>query len=827
MSDSKSVPPQAHSRGVKHLLYTGSLLAVLIWGSSVLIGTISHLQQVQSLRNFRYSSDDTRVFPDSSRASSHKLPLTFDAVRDGIFRPSIKPIQWIKTPESIANDQGTYVVTEQDDEQVKYVIRSIVDSSYEYVLFNGSSFKYDGLIYDIDSLVASPDLGKAIITTNTTKNWRHSSVSLHWILTVEENRIEPLFSTTEKVAVAAWSPTTSHIAFIFDNNVYIKTLDGGVTQVTFDGGENIFYGKPDWVYEEEVFGSDITLWWSPDGGKVTFIKFNDTLVPEFTIPYYVQDKHEDYPEIVKIKYPKAGYPNPVVDLVVYDLKDLTKEVKVEVNTFTDSQIKDRLITEVVWVSNDFVLVKTTNRASDLLEVHLISAETNESKLVRTHTAQDSWFEVGESVYYIPKNESAGRVNDGYIDTIVVDGYNHLAYFSPPTNSNAVLLTKGKWEVIGGVQSFDYVNNYAYFQSTAKSSVERHLYKINLLEALNNIESLPVVHNITDDFQPGWYRASFSSGSKYLISLKSGPDVPEEKLVDLHSLETIKVIESNDNVVKSLNSYDIPKKNYSVVDLGVDENGEDILANAVETYPLNFDPSKKYPVLFFVYGGPGSQLVTKEFSVGFSDVVAAELNAIVVTVDGRGTGFNNINESGANFKFIVRDRLGHYEPLDQIAAAKLWSKKSYVDPERITIWGWSYGGFLTLKTLETDSVEHVFKYGVAIAPVTKWKLYDSIYTERYLREPQSNPTGYETASIHDLSNFKNVNRFLIMHGTGDDNVHFQNSLRLLDEFNLKGIENFDFMAFPDSDHSIRYHNGNTVVYDRILGWIKKAFNNEFI
>lgn len=815
---------QTQTRGVRNLLYTGSLLAILIWGSSILIGTISHFQQINDLKHFGKSYDD-RVYPDTLLPSSNKKPLDFSAVRDGVFRPSTKEVQWIQTPESIANDQGTYVVTEKENDDVKYVIRSIVDSSYEYILFNGSSFKFAGQIYDIDTLVASPDLEKAIITTNTTKNWRHSSTSLHWLLTVKDNRIEPISNIDDKIAVAAWAPTSSHVAYILDNNVYVLTLDDSVTQVTFDGNDNIFYGKPDWVYEEEVFSSDITLWWSPDGRRISFLKFNDTLVPEFTIPYYVQDHHEDYPEVVKIKYPKAGYANPVVDLLVYDLNDLKKDINVEVKSFTDTKIENRLITEVAWVSNDFVLVKTTNRGSDLLEVHLISADTNESTLVRSHTATDSWFEVGEGVYYIPKNESAGRVNDGYIDTIVVDGYNHLAYFSPPTTSDPVLLTKGQWEVIGGVKSFDHVNNFAYFQSTAKSSTERHLYKINLLEATTK-ETLPVVHNITDDSQPGWYRASFSSGSKYLISLKSGPDVPEEKLVDLHSLETIKVLESNDNVVKSLSSYDVPKKNYTVINLGTDENGEEILANAVEILPLNFNPSKKYPVLFFVYGGPGSQLVTKEFSVGFSEVVAAELNSIVVTVDGRGTGYNNMNKSGAKFKFIVRDRLGHYEPLDQIAAAKLWSKKLYVDSERIAIWGWSYGGFLTLKTLETDSIEHVFKYGVAVAPVTKWKLYDSIYTERYLREPQANPSGYETASIHELGNFENINRFLIMHGTGDDNVHFQNSLRLLDEFNLKGVENYDFMAFPDSDHSIRYHNGNTVVYDRILGWIKKAFNNEF-
>ena len=279
---------------------------------------------------------------------------------------------------------------------------------------------------------------------------------------------------------------------------------------------------------------------------------------------------------------------------------------------------------------------------------------------------------------------------------------------------------------------------------------------------------------------------------------------------------------------NLKNYVIPEVRYSVVSLGYDDiSGEEIKANAVETLPLNFDPSYKYPVLFFVYGGPGSQLVTKNFAISFSSVVAAELDSIVVTVDGRGTGFNSYNEKmGSDFKFVVRDKLGHFEPLDQIAAAKLWSQKPYVDRLRIGIWGWSYGGFLTLKTLETDSEDHIFSYGAAVAPVTKWKLYDSIYTERYMRKPQDNPQGYQIASIHNVTNFANVDRFLIMHGSGDDNVHFQNSLKLIDDFNLESIENFDFMVFPDSDHSIRYHNGNIVVYDRLLEWLKKAFTGHF-
>jgi dipeptidyl aminopeptidase len=286
---------------------------------------------------------------------------------------------------------------------------------------------------------------------------------------------------------------------------------------------------------------------------------------------------------------------------------------------------------------------------------------------------------------------------------------------------------------------------------------------------------------------------------------------------------VKKIETNQEVSKNLQKYVLPEIKYEVVELVDEETGEKLKANSKETLPLNFNSKRKYPVVFFVYGGPNSQTVNKRFAVDFSAVLAAELDCVVVTVDGRGTGFNNHNPQGSHYKFVVRDQLGKYEPLDQIAAAKHWAKKEYVDTSRIALWGWSYGGFLTLKTLETDYKDAIFSYGVSIAPVTQWRLYDSVYTERYMRTPQENPEGYKTASIHNITNFSHVKKFFIGHGSGDDNVHIQNSLKLLDQFNLESIENYDFMIFPDSDHSISFHGAYNVVYDRILDFFRQNFN----
>ncbi|WPK23157.1 hypothetical protein PUMCH_000384 [Australozyma saopauloensis] len=809
----------------RSFLYGLTLLVGLIWGSVLLVSSVNTLVSLKD--ELVITTAVNHINDDYSwQKSSSKHQLTLETWRKGTFRPTFQLIQWIQSPESVHNDQGTYLVKEtSDSDKNAYVVKSILDDKYTHTLFSGSSFKYHGVEYKVHDLQASPDLTRAVIRTDWVHGWRHSSSALFWILDVESQQIVPLFNTNDKISFASWSPTSDHIAFVYDNNIFVKDLASGtISQLTFDGSADVFNGKPDWVYEEEVYASDRVLWWSPEGDKFTFLKFNDASVPDFPIPYYVQDGHDEYPEMVSLKYPKPGYSNPIVELVVAQLpKSSGSAFKMYNVDFSSSEIKERLITEVLWVSNTQVLAKITNRASDVQEVYLIPSEQDQQvSIVRSLKASSGWFEVNANAMFVPKNASLGRYADGYIDLVEKDGFNHLAYFLPPESSNPIFLTGGQWEVLSNY--VDLQNNIVYFTATISASVERHFYSIDLLHIFHE-QGLPKINPITNGTK--WYGGSFSSGSRFLLLNDLGPDVPLQRLVDLHENRVVKTLETNEHIAKLMTEYDLPKANVSVIDLIPDGNkGKSIKVNTVEILPPNFDPSKRYPVLFYVYGGPGSQLVTQTFAIDFSHVIAAHLNSVVVTVDGRGTGFNNLNlDLGSQFKFCVRDKLGHFEPLDQIAAAKEWASRTYVDETRIAIWGWSYGGFLTLKTLEKDK-DRVFSYGVSVAPVTQWKLYDSIYTERYMRTPQENPEGYVTASISDPESFKDVTRFLIMHGSGDDNVHFQNSLRLLDEFNLHSVENFDFMVFPDSDHSISYHNGNKVVYDRIVDWLRRAFANDF-
>ena len=341
--------------------------------------------------------------------------------------------------------------------------------------------------------------------------------------------------------------------------------------------------------------------------------------------------------------------------------------------------------------------------------------------------------------------------------------------------------------------------------------------------------------MTDTSNSGVYDITFSSNCKYALLTYEGPGIPFQKIIELNPSKsddkvignkigkTLYYLEKNKILENKLKSFSIPKKTFKELNLGKDDNGNDFIVNAIEILPDGFNETLKnyYPLFFSPYGGPNSQQVIQKFSIGFNEIIASQLNAIVVVVDGRGTGYK-----GVSFRSLVRGNLGEYEAIDQINTAALYFKKEYVDCDKVAIFGWSYGGYLTLKTLERDAGK-TFKYGLSVAPVTDWRLYDSVYTERYMYTPQENLDGYKKSSVNNVTSIGQARRFLLIHGTGDDNVHFQHSLVFLDQLNQANIENYDIHIFPDSDHAIRYHNANVIVYDKLLDWTKNAFTGKFL
>ncbi|KAF8426281.1 putative dipeptidyl-aminopeptidase B [Tirmania nivea] len=669
----------------------------------------------------------------------------------------------------------------------------------------------------------SRDMKKVLVATDTESKFRHSFTAKYWIYDIESQEAVPLIpkDVDARVNLAVWSPTSDAVAYVRGNNVYIRRFpEEIVLTVTKDGGRDLFYGIPDWVYEEEVFGGNKAMWWSNDGSYLAYLRTNESEVPEYPVQFYVSRPSgdipkpglESYPEVEQIKYPKAGAPNPAVELLFWDMTKLESfGVKID-KDFKDNQ---RLITEVLWVGGEKVLVRETNRESDVLKMVLIDVKERKGRVVREQDVaalDGGWFEVTQDTVYVPANPSKGRGHDGYIDTVIHEGFNHLAYFPTLDSRKPVMLTSGKWEVDSAPSAVDLDRGIVYFLATKESSLQRHVYSVHL-----DGSSLKSITNTTEE---GKYSVSFSKKGGYALLSYNGPNIPWQKVIATESAGEEgkgfeKMIEDNSQLKKMVAEHAMPTFHYSTITIDKFE------LNVVELRPPNFDPKKQYPVLFHVYGGPGSQTVSKAFNIDFQAYVSGNLGYIVVSVDGRGTGF-----IGRKARCIVRGNLGKWESRDQIETARVWSKKEYVDKERIAIWGWSYGGFMTLKTLEQDG-GNMFKYGMAVAPVTDWRFYDSIYTERYMHTPQSNSKGYIHSAINNVSALQQNIRFLVMHGVADDNVHMQNTLTLLDKLDVGNVENYDVHVFPDSDHSIYFHNANKIVYDKLATWITAAFNGEFI
>jgi dipeptidyl aminopeptidase B len=749
--------------------------------------------------------------PDATTSKGNGKEVTLDQVMSGQWRAKHHDISWIEGAngeDGLLLEQGAggkdYLIVEDirgaEGDAAAAGTKTLMKQSY---------FEVGGRGYSPSQVFPSKDLKKVLIATDYNSNWRHSFYAKYFIFDVETQTAQALdpAAPDDYIQLASWSPQSDAIVFTRENNLFLRKLSGQkVTQITRDGGTNCFYGIPDWVYEEEVFGGNSATWWAEDGKYIAFLRTNETEVPEYPIQYFVSrpsgveppEGEENYPEVREIKYPKAGAPNPTVDLQFYDV---AKGDVFEVTIAGGFAPDNLLITEVVWAgSTGKALIRETNRESDILRVVIVDVETRTGKTVRTEDVQKldgGWFEVSENTRYVPADPSNGRPHDGYIDTVIYKNNDHLGYFTPMDNPEPIMLTSGDWEVVDAPSAIDLKRNLVYFRATKEGSIQRHVYSVNL--------DGTKIQALTDTSKDGYYVASFSSGAGYALLSYNGPNIPWQKVISTPSNTNHyeKTIEENPRLSEMAAQHELPIKIYSTVNI----DGFEL--NVVERRPPHFNEKKQYPVLFYLYGGPGSQMVDKTFTVDFQAYIAANLGYIVVTVDGRGTGY-----IGRKARTIIRGNIGYYEAHDQIATAKIWAQKKYIDASRMAIWGWSYGGFMTLKTLEQDAGQ-TFSYGMAVAPVTDWRFYDSIYTERYMHTPQHNREGYDNSSISNMTALHQNVRFLIMHGVADDNVHMQNSLTLLDKLDLAGVENYDVHVFPDSDHSIYFHNANRIVYDSKL------------
>jgi len=646
-----------------------------------------------------------------------------------------------------------------------------------------SSADIDAIPYFTD-YTFSEDESKVLLATEEESIFRRSTLGKYFVFDTETGKTTLV--TEDKIQEPTFSPDGTKIAFGLNNNLYVKDLSSGkITQFTFDGLKNkIINGITDWVYEEE-FSFVRAFDWNADSNKIAFIRFDETDVPEFSMDVYGQDL---YPTQSVFKYPKAGEKNAEVSLHIYDLNaNKTEKVKV------DKAYSDFYIPRIKWTNNPDVLsAQYMNRHQNELDLWFINAKKNDAEIVLAETDK-AYIDVTFDLTFLE--------DDSFIWTSEKDGHNHIYHY----DKNGKLInqvTKGNWEVTS-YYGYDDKTDRIFYQSVENGSINRDVYTIKL----NGTKK----QRLTD--KTGTNNADFSADFTYFINTFSNASTPYlYTLNDAKSGKVLKVIKDNSDLKNQLAEYQLSEKEFSTINV----NGNDL--NMWMIKPANFDASKQYPLFMFQYSGPGSQQVANRWNSAndYWYQLLAQQGYIVACVDGRGTGLK-----GADFKKVTQKELGKYEVEDQIDAAKLLGQRDYVDASRIGIWGWSYGGFMSSNALFKGN--DVFKMAIAVAPVTSWRYYDSIYTERYMTTPQENPSGYdENSPINHVDKLKGD--FLLIHGSGDDNVHVQNTMRMVEAL-VQANKQFELMIYPDKNHGIYGGNTRLQLYTKMTNFINRTLGDK--
>jgi dipeptidyl-peptidase 4 len=623
----------------------------------------------------------------------------------------------------------------------------------------------------LNGYTLSTDETKMLIPTETESIYRHSTMSNFFVYDLLEKQLSSL-SEGGKQRLATFSPDGSMIAFVRENNIYIKNLsDGTEKQITTDGVVNeIINGTTDWVYEEE-FGFTKAFFWSPDNKKIAFYRFDESDVKEWQIEFYTGL----YPEWYRYRYPKTGEDNALVSIHIHNL-DEGANIQVDIGTGTDIYIPRMKWTE----DANQLAVQRMNRHQNHLEILLANATTGKTRLLYEEN-NDYYIDVTDDLYFLPDNKH-------FIISSEKDGYNHLYLYRMDGEFNKQL-TQGKWDVTS-FYGYDAKNQIVFYQSSEVSPMERHIYS----QSLNGEKKQLLAGG-------GYNSALFSSDFQFFVNTNSTANSPH--IFSVHQADGIqlRILKDNQAFKEKMQAYKLsPLEFFEITDPDIVlPNGQAVHLNAYSIKPPDFDPAKKYPVLVYVYGGPGSQTVTNSW--GWSNYfwfqMLAQQGVIVVSVDNRGTGAR-----GQEFKKMTYLELGKYETEDMINTARYLSQLDYVDANRIGIFGWSYGGYLS--SLAITKGADYFKTAIAVAPVTSWRFYDNIYTERYMRSPQENPDGYDYNSpIHFVDKLQGG--YLLIHGSADDNVHFQNTMEMINAL-VDANKQFELMVYPDRNHGI--FGGNT-------------------
>jgi dipeptidyl-peptidase-4 len=626
----------------------------------------------------------------------------------------------------------------------------------------------------IENYILSDDEQQVMIITESTPIFRRSSYDMVHVYNLKTKKLVAV--ANQAVRSPQMSPDGTMVGYVFENNIYIKNLKTGDTaQVTSDGVINkLINGVTDWVYEEE-FSFVNAFAWSPDGKQIAFMSFNESEVPEFSMDIYGSDLYQTQ-EV--FKYPKAGEKNAVVGLHVYDL--LSRKRK-EINL---NRSEEFYIARMAYAPNGKLSAQVLNRHQDVLDFYFV--DTNGTASIAFTEKDTAYVDVTDDLTFL--------ANGSFLWTSEKSNYRHF-YLYDAAGKEQRQLTSGNWDVTS-YYGYDPKSKTIYYQSTEDGSINRSIYSIGING--KGKKKLAAA--------AGTNSASFSKNFTYFINtFSSATQPPVYTLHNAKDGKQLREIKNNSALTQNLGNYELAQKEFSTIAI----NGNDL--NMWTMKPANYDPANNYPLLMFQYSGPGSQQVTNSW-YGANDYwhsMLANKGYIIVCIDGRGTGYK-----GADFKKMTQNELGKYEVEDQIAAAKKLGAMDYIDASRIGIWGWSYGGFMSSNCLLQGN--ETFSTAIAVAPVTSWRFYDSIYTERYMTTPQENASGYDNNSpMSHVDKLKG--KYLLVHGSADDNVHVQNTMRMVEAL-IQANKQFDWAIYPDKNHGIYGGNTRIHLYNKMTDFI---------
>ncbi|MEO0505812.1 MAG: S9 family peptidase [Bacteroidota bacterium] len=699
--------------------------------------------------------------------SAQKKKITLEEIWNGTFRTermevlrSMKDgqhytvLNYERSPRKSRLDKYAYASLEK--------VETILESSGEVPFFTSYTF--------------SKDESKILLATEIEYIFRRSTLGVFYVYDIGTKSLVQV--AEDKIQEPLLSPSGKQVAYVKDNNLYIFDIASQQTmQVTQDGVVgSIINGVTDWVYEEE-FAFVRAFDWNSDGTQIAFLRFDESDVPHFSMDLYGSDL---YPYGYEFKYPKAGEKNAEVSLHIFDAtKASLQKVDLGAGAYYIPRIK--------WMNHpDYLSVQVLNRHQNDLKLHSVNAKTFEVNTL---------LEEKDAAYVDVKDDLTFLADDSFIWTSERDGFNHIYLY----NEDGKLMnqiTEGPWEVTQ-YYGYDQKEDRIYYQSSERGSIYRDVYNIS-----SNGKRKKQLTS-----QQGTNRADFSADYTYFINTFSSATMPYQyTLHEALSGKQLQKIKDNASLDAKLETFELSPKEFSTISV----NGEEL--NMYMIKPVDFDESKKYPLFMFQYSGPGSQQVADRW-FGANDYwhqMLVSQGYIVACVDGRGTGLK-----GRDFKKVTQKELGKYEVEDQIAAAKQLSELPYIDEARTGIWGWSYGGFMSTNCLLKGN--DVFEMAIAVAPVTSWRFYDTIYTERYMQTPQENASGYDENSPLNYPELLK-GKYLVVHGSGDDNVHVQNTMRMIEAL-VQANKPFDWAIYPDRNHGIYGGNTRLHLYTKMTEFVK--------